>query len=288
MPGTPLPERALAERFKVSRTPVREALQRLAKKEVIVQRQEGGFVVNNPPRLAEAVPLTSTTDEDDPVYLQIAHDRLAGELPERTTENELMRRYKLTRSRLGAVLLRIANEGWIERLPGNGWLFLPVLTPGSVYDQGYRLRILMEPAAILEPSYQLNEPMLRKCREEQRAFAEGSAAWASPAQLFDANSRLHETITGFSGNIFIIEALRRLNRLRRLMECHKAVNRTAAVQRCKEHLILIDLLLSDQREAAADFIRLHLREAAREKAGGKPMERATSALTASPSHAMDD
>lgn len=39
-------------------------------------------------------------------------------------------------------------------------------------------------------------------------------------------------------------------------------NRTAAALRCKEHLTLIDLLLSDQREAAADFTRLHLRDAA--------------------------
>lgn len=284
--GTPLPERAVAERFKVSRTPVREALQMLARKQVIAQRPEGGYVVHTPPPPAGAVPFANRLDEDEPVYLQIAQDRLAGELSERTTENELMRRYGLTRARLSAVLRRIANEGWIERLPGNGWLFLPVLTSGSAYDQGYRLRILMEPAAILEPTYQLDEVALRKCREEQQALADGAAEWASPAQLFDANARLHETITGLSGNVFIADALRRVNRLRRLMEYHKAVNRTAAVQRCKEHLTLIDLLLSGQREAAADFMRLHLRDAAREKAGGKAIERATSTLAAS--HAMDD
>lgn len=285
-PGTALPERTVAERFKVSRTPVREALQMLARKQVIVQRPEGGYVVHIPPKPVGAVALASVPDEDEPVYLQIAQDRLAGELPERTTENELMRRYGLTRARLGAVLRRIANEGWIERLPGNGWLFLPVLTSGSAYDQGYRLRILMEPAAILEPTYQLDEMVLRKCREQQQALADGAAEWASPAQLFDANSRLHETITGFSGNVFIADALRRVNRLRRLMEYRKAVNRTAAVQRCKEHLTLIDLLLSGQREAAADFMRLHLRDAAREKAGGQPMAPATVTLAAS--HAMDD
>jgi hypothetical protein len=35
---------------------------------------------------------------------------------------------------------------------------------------------------------------------------------------------------------------------------------------------LIDLLLGEQREAAADFMRLHLRDAAREKSGaGAPI-----------------
>ncbi len=48
-PGTALPERAVAERFKVSRTPVREALHMLARKQVIVQRPEGGYVVHMPP-----------------------------------------------------------------------------------------------------------------------------------------------------------------------------------------------------------------------------------------------
>lgn len=94
----------------------------------------------------------------------------------------------------------------------------------------------------------------------------GGVRTASPAQLFDANTHLHETIAGFSGNLFIVDSLRRLNRVRRLMEYRKAVDRDQAERRCREHLTLIDLLLTGQREAAIDFMRLHLRDAAREKA----------------------
>lgn len=265
--GTALPERVLGERFRVSRTPIREALQILAKRKVIVARPEGGFAVGSRKRAA-SLPSLPPADEEEPVYLQIADDCLQGKLPERTTENELMRRYGLTRTGLLAVLRRITNEGWIERLPGHGWMFLPVLTSGAAYDQGYRLRILLEPAAILEPTYRLDEVGLRKCLSEQQALVDGAAEWASPAQLFDANARLHETIAGFSGNTFIADALKRVNRLRRLMEYRKAVDRSASQRRCKEHLTLIELLLTGQREAAADFMRLHLRDAAREKAGG--------------------
>jgi len=262
--GTALPERSLAERFRVSRSPVREALQILAERGVIVARPEGGFAVSAARGGATDVALPPAT-QDEPIYLKIAEDRLGGVLPERVTENELMRRYGLTRGQLGDVLRRIAQEGWIERLPGNGWQFLPVLTSGAAYDQGYRIRILLEPAAILEPTYRLDKDGLMNCRAEQQALVDGAAEWASPAQLFDANTRLHECIATSSGNVFILEALRRLNRLRRLMEYGKAVDRTAAATRCKEHLTLIDLLLADQREAAADFMRLHLRDAAREK-----------------------
>jgi DNA-binding GntR family transcriptional regulator len=235
---------------------------------VIEPRAEGGYVVSPRVATAPAAPLSlAPSDDDEPTYLRIAEDRLDGRLPERLTENELMRRYALTRSRLALVLRRIAQEGWIERLPGNGWQFLPVLDSGSAYNQGYRLRILVEPAAILEPTFQLDEAALRKCRAEQQALVDGAAEWASPVQLFDANSRLHETIAGFSGNVFMADALKRVNRLRRLMEYRKQVDRNATARRCREHLTLIDLLLSGQREAAADFMRLHLRDAAREKAG---------------------
>lgn len=38
-----------------------------------------------------------------------------------------------------------------------------------------------------------------------------------------------------------------------------------AERRCREHLTLIDMLLAGQEEAAADFMRLHLRNEVREK-----------------------
>ena len=263
--GTALPERGLAARFRVSRSPVREALLILAERGLITARPKGGYAVSAADGNTRKYALPPA-DEDEPTYLKIAADRLSGELPERSTENELMRRYAMTRRQLGEVLRRISQEGWIERLPGNGWQFLPVLTSGAAYNQGYRMRILVEPAGILEPTYEVDREGLLKCRAEQQALVDGAAEWASPAQLFGANTRLHECIAAASGNVFMLESLRRLNRLRRLMEYGKGINRAGAAQRSKEHLTLIDLLLADQREAAADFMRLHLRDAAREKA----------------------
>lgn len=261
--GTRLTERSLAELFRVSRSPVREALRKLAEEAIVEKQEDGGYAVGaaaerESPGLPEA-------NEEEEAYLRIAQDRLSGALPERFTENELMRRYGLTRTHLNNILRRMMQEGWVERLLGHGWAFLPTLTSGEVYDQGYRFRILLEPAAILEPGYRLDARELRRCQQEQEALLRGEIETASPAQIFDANSRLHEAIAGFSGNVFIVESLRRVNRLRRLMEYQKSVNRAASARRCQEHLALIDLLLRDQREAAADFMRLHLRDAAREK-----------------------
>ena len=267
--GTPLVERTLAERFMVSRSPVREALRLLAERGSVGPRPEGGFVVLRRTKVSPFAGVAESEPLEERIYLQIGEDRLSGALPEKVSESDLMRRYGATKAQLGAILRRIANEGWIERLPGHGWQFLPILTSGETYDQAYRFRILIESAALQEPGFRVDEAALRKCLAEQQALIDGAVEWASPAQLFDANTRLHETIAAFSGNVFIVESLKRINRLRRLMEYRKAVNREAAARRCREHKTLIELLLSGQREAAADFIRLHLRDAAREKAMGK-------------------
>lgn len=89
------------------------------------------------------------------------------------TESEFQRRYDLTRGRLTKLLRRMAQEGWIERLPGHGWEFLPVLTSLESYRDSYRFRQLIEPAALLEPRFRLNRPVLESRLAEQRWLVEG-------------------------------------------------------------------------------------------------------------------
>ena len=265
-PGTSLAERTLAERFDVSRSPIRLALKLLEKKGQVIVREDGGYTVAQViKRPALSVQLPVVVDETESIYLKVAEDRLEEKLPDKLSESDLMRRYGLTKAQLTSILQRIVHEGWIERLPGHGWRFLPILTSPETYDQGYRFRILIESAALMEPGFKVDEAALKRCLAEQQELIDGAVEWASPAQLFDANAKLHETIASFSGNVFIVESLKRINRLRRLMEYKKVVDRKAAARRCNEHKVLINLLLSGDREAAADFIRLHLRDAAREK-----------------------
>lgn len=268
--GVRLTERGLAERFHVSRSPVREALRRLADEGIMEEHEDGGYAVSVQGAALEESAIAEQTPEGelDSVYFAIAEHRLAGELPEKVTENELTRRYGVTRAQLTGILRRMTQEGWIERLPGHGWRFLPVLTSAETYDQGYRFRILIESAGILEPTFRLNAAALKRCEAQQHALLE-KITEVSAAELFNANKLLHETIAECSGNIFILESLRRLNSLRRLMEYRKSVDREAAARRCREHLVLIELLLDGRLDAAADFMKLHLRDAAREKSALK-------------------
>lgn len=256
--GEPLTERALAERFLVSRSPVRVALRELHGAGVLRAATRGGYCVADPQRAAAITEGGRATDEDEDVYLSIARDRLSGAIPDRISENELLRRTGITRSRLQALLRRMSEEGWVERLPGNGWRFLPVLTSMQTYRQSYSFRQAIEPAAIRDPGFRVNQAELERQREVQQALVAGDILTISPVRLFEVNSALHEAICDCSGNAFFTESLRRVNRLRRLIEYRVVVDRDLARLRCAEHVEILDLILADKRDAAADLMHRHL------------------------------
>lgn len=255
--GDTLTERGLAARFDVSRTPVRVALRELVTAGV-VRVGDRGYVIADPAAAAVLADAPSEPDEDEAVYLAIARDRLAGQVPDRISENELLRRTGITRPRLQALLRRMSEEGWVERLPGNGWRFLPVLTSMQTYRQSYTFRQAIEPAAIRDPGFRLNRPELERARDIQRNLVAGEVLTITPVRLFEVNSALHEAICDCSGNAFFIESLRRVNRLRRLIEYRMVVDRDLARLRCAEHVEILDLILAGQREAAADLMHRHL------------------------------
>ncbi len=262
--GTRLVERKLAAQFRVSRSPIRSALRLLHAQGVLGVAGSGGFITVDVrkarwPDHAGAVP------RDEDLYLRMAQDRLEGLLPERVTENELQRRYELTRGELARLLRRILSEGWIERLPGHGWTFLPMLTSIEAYKDSYRFRLVIEPAAILEPGFVLDRASLEACRDQQQRLVDGEIWSVSSPALFDMNSKLHETIIDCSRNSFFIDSLKRVDRLRRLMEYRQSLDRRYAAVRCREHIALIDLLLEQRRQDASEFMRRHLSSVSVEK-----------------------
>jgi DNA-binding GntR family transcriptional regulator len=256
-PGTRLTERSLAERFRVSRSPVRGALQILARAGVLAQGERGYEVADLAAADALAQPAAAARDEEA-VYLRIADDRLSGRLPTRITESELLRRYGLTRARLARLLRRMAQEGWVERLPGHGWAFLPVLTSLEAYEDSYRFRLVIEPAALLEPRWTLDRPALEARMAEQVWLAGGGVFEVPDARLFEMNSGMHEALMECSRNAFFVESLRRVDRLRRLIDYRQMLDREVARDRCREHVEILDLVLSGRNEEASVSLRRHL------------------------------
>ncbi|MCF1595124.1 GntR family transcriptional regulator [Streptomyces muensis] len=268
--GTRLVERALAEQLKVSRSPVRQALRLLADQGVVVPAERGGYTVAlTGDDLAEARPAPAAAEDGvEEAYLRIAADRLDGELPDRVTEKALARRYELMPGQLAHILRRIAVEGWIERLPGYGWEFQPTLTSMEAYEDSYRFRLTIEPAALLEPGFVLDREALETVRAQQQRLVDGEILDIGDARLYDLNSHFHEVVMACSRNSFFIDALHRVDRLRRLIEYRRSLPRDRALVRCAEHVRLADLLLAGRRTEAAAHLREHLSSVGKEKVTG--------------------
>jgi DNA-binding GntR family transcriptional regulator len=257
-PGTHVTAQQMAERFGVSRFPVGQALQLLASKGVLThERNRGYFVSDVPPVSAESLGLSERDDLSD-AYFRIADDHLHGRLPDPASESSLRERYGLTRAQLNGVLSRIALEGWAERRQGYGWSFSPMLTTPESLEQTYRVRLALEPAALLEPTYRLDPETAARCRAAEMRLLAGAIETDSADALHERGVRFHEAIIGASGNPFFLETVRRINRVRRLLSYRSMIDRRRYRQQCEEHLQILDLLEAGRHEEASLALRRHL------------------------------
>jgi DNA-binding GntR family transcriptional regulator len=188
----------------------------------------------------------------------MADDLLKGELPETVSEVLLRSRYELTAAQLQAVLQRIAQEGWAQKKPGYGWEFSAMLTTSDSLLQSYRLRMALEPAALLEPGYRLDPKVIEQCRAAEQHLLDGGIETDTPDQLHERGVRFHESLVEASGNPFFIDTIRRVNRVRRLISYRSMQDRQRYKEHCHQHLQLLDLLQASRNQEAADNMREHL------------------------------
>jgi DNA-binding GntR family transcriptional regulator len=259
-PGHHLTEQSLQQMLGVSRGPIRAALTQLERHGVVERRPHRGFFV------AAADNSAVLPDHADEVlYRRIAAERLAGVLPAIVSETELGRRYDISRHRLGRVLDRIAAEGWIEKRRGHGWAFLALINSPAAYQECYQLRVMLEPAAMRLPTFRPDAAAIDALEREQASVRDTGYATLSQVELFETNSRFHESLAGMSGNRFVHQVIVRQNQLRRLVEYRRPHDPERVRRVCREHLAILALIRQRRVEAAADALAAHLKAASREK-----------------------
>ena len=259
--GHRLTEQSLCEEMGVSRSPVRKALQYLAATGAVSSEPRRGFQVATMPSELGHLDLAVGQASEQAIYLRIANDRIHGLLPDEIAEADLMSRYGLTRLQVQRVLNRMACESMIDRKPGRGWIFRALLSTLESHRESYRFRMIIEPAAILEPGYQVDFAELEKCRREQVELLHGGIEKCSPTELFRAGVHLHETVIAGAGNRFLLDSLRTINQMRRVVEYGTRLDRPRLHRQCEEHLVLINLLVKGERMEASQFLRQHLNTA---------------------------
>jgi DNA-binding GntR family transcriptional regulator len=256
----------LAEHVGISRSPVQVALRHLASRGVIQQdTNRGFFLVRDAKDWGDVVAELSSTP-DDPLYLAIVEARRVGDLPDEVTEAELMRRFNVVRGTLRKVLARISAEGWVVQNVGHGWTFMAMIDTPEAYEESYLFRQAIEPTGIMSPSFHIDPTGLAELRREQQRIVDGGYRTMTAIELFEANSRFHETLAQWSGNRFIEQAVRRVNLQRRLVEYHQASQRKPRQTQAQEHLSILSALASHDVLQGATLMRAHLEGARRKKA----------------------
>ena len=256
-PGTHITAQELAAKFGASRWTVSQAFERLAEQGILTHQKDAGY------RVAQlvALPPADTVVRASAVYFRMAEDRLNGELPEQVTEVYLRKRYQLTQANLNALLHRVANEGWIQRRAGYGWAFTATLDTPEALEQIYRLRLAIEPAALLEPNFHMPAEDIRRLRRFNEEILTGHAQTLPPDVLYERGVAFHEAIAQASGNPFILDALRRINSLRRLLIYRSMGRRDRFHGQSQGHLQILDLIEKGDRVAAAAELKSHIQGA---------------------------
>lgn len=265
--GQHLPLQMFADSFRVSRAPIMSALQNLESQGIVRAEPNRGYFLAVSAENLEPEPEEEKSDTtgDDVIYFRMAEDRLTGKLAERVSEAELMRMYDVPRSRLLKVLHRVADEGWIERLPGNGWAFRETLTSRKSYEDGYVFRAVIEQQAMLLPTFEPDPEGFKRIRQIQTDLGSGGYETWSRAEIFKANNEFHEMLVGCSRNEFFLDSIKRINRLRRLIEYHITIDRSRLPRQTSEHLQILDLVEDGRRTEAAAFLYTHIMGAGRIK-----------------------
>jgi DNA-binding GntR family transcriptional regulator len=249
-----LRESTLARMLGVSRTPIRTALQHLVSDGILQARESGGYTVVRIPS-ADAPTPPSTALADGP-YSRMLRDIILNAIPAPISESKLMRRYGTGRGEILKALRRLVREGLVEPLAGRGWSFIPF--GRDQMQRSYHLRLVLEPAILLDAGYRADRDALLAIRADHEAALPLLKRERAGYDMFELDAGFHELLARGSGNELIVDIIRRQNRVRRLAE-YVSYSRVKRIrQSMMEHVSIIDAVLERKLEVAARLLRSHL------------------------------
>ena len=252
--GFRLRESALADQFQVSRSPIRAALGLL---------EQQGWVESLPYRGVELrVPASELSlfeenlDESDPqdLYMAFLIDRFLSELPATFSERELQQRYGASRSEVQRLLVQLEVDGIVQPGKGYKWLLSDNLNNAQSHYESYRCRLMMEPAALLEPEWTLDTEAIEALLERhQQAIAQPEQVPA--AQLFALSADFHELLMHCSGNRFLVAMMKQQNRLRKPSDLLSMQLHTSVEKACRRRMAILEALLQGRNREASELLR---------------------------------
>jgi DNA-binding GntR family transcriptional regulator len=264
-PGDHVPERLATEAFHVSRTPVRAALALLAEQGLLEQHDQRGFFIAG--GFATAHRTAAAETPDSTLHDAILRDRFSKRLDAEVTAAHLARRYRASRAVVLRVLSLLQKEGIVERALGQRWVFLPALDSLRSQEDSHRFRLILEPAAFLQPGFALDPKRARDLKSALSELAGQDARQFDLKRALETDIAFHEAMGDASNNRFLAETIRRQSRLRRLATTSMQVPPARLIESCREHLAILEAAESGDLTRAADLMREHLAASLRARPG---------------------
>jgi DNA-binding GntR family transcriptional regulator len=264
-PGDHVPERLATEAFHVSRTPVRAALALLTEQGLLDRHDQRGFFIAAD--FAKARMAVAAETPDSALHDAILRDRFSKRLEAEVTAARLARRYKASRAIVLRVLGRLQKDGIVERALGQRWVFLPALDSLRSQEDSHRFRLILEPAAFLQPGFALDPKRTRDLKSALTELAEQDARNFDLKRALDTDIAFHEAMGDASNNRFLADAIRRQGRLRRLATTSMQVPPARLVESCREHLAILEAAEAGDLARSAELMREHLTASLRARPG---------------------
>lgn len=255
-------EQTLAHTLGVSRTPVRAALRLLARYGMVWARPNRGYVLVRPGTELTGFRLSAPACIETMLRDSLIRDRLGGRIGPELVQRALARRYQTGPTVVQRALARLEEEGLVRR-EGWRWRFVPSLDTEHSRRASFELRLMLEPPSLLVPGFRVDLPLLERLIEEHAALiAQQGMIREDPARVFELDARFHETIAAWSGNLFVLGAVRQQNTLRRLLELASYGDRARVIVWCREHMAILSAIAAEDMAMAARLMHRHLLHAA--------------------------
>lgn len=263
--GDHVPERLATEAFHVSRTPVRAALALLTERGLLERRDQRGYFIA--PGFENADHAAAVATPESALHDAILRDRFSKRLDAEVTAAHLARRYRAARALVLRVLNRLQKDGVVERALGQRWVFLPALDSLRSQEDSHRFRLILEPAAFLQPGFALDA---RRSRDLKAALGEVAGQDARHFDLkraIETDIAFHEAIADACNNRFLADAIRQQSRLRRFATTSMQVPPARLIESCREHLAILEAAEAGDITRAAELMREHLAASLRARPG---------------------
>jgi DNA-binding GntR family transcriptional regulator len=257
--GHHLVEQDLCRQFGVSRTPIRGALKLLADQGCVEARANRGFVLlKRVTNVSDIEPVDSQDEEDKQLFLAIAKARNTGKLQVEVAQQEIVRLFDAKLPTVLRVLRQMADLGLVERKSGKGWSFMASIDSSRTRSESYALRRAIEPAVLLQPTFQLDPEWATQSRERHLAFRRKPWRDVLAVKFYEMNSDFHEQLARCSGNRYMLSAVQQQIQLRSFMNYQWVYGVERVHASIDEHLGILSALEAGRHHDASVLMEGHL------------------------------